>query len=328
VRFLFGAGEAGCFPNLTKAFSAWLPFGERSMAQGIMWSFARWGGAFTPPLVVWTFHHMSWRQGFVAFGSLGLVWAFFFNRWFRDSPRDHPSVNAAELELLKNVSKHAKGHGDVPWAKLVSSRSVWLLWAQYFCMSFPWYFYITWMPRYLDTGRHLEEHYASRLAILPLLFGGFGALVCGFIAPKLARRMGGARNSRRAIAMFGLLTAGACLLVSMRIVDPFWAMIWMGLASFANDLNMPPAWNSCMDIGGKYAGTVAGSMNMMGNLAGFVAPWIGGILLERYHGDWNRFLYLMAGMYLLGAMCWPFIDPVTPLETEEEPPDSSLVAAR
>jgi ACS family glucarate transporter-like MFS transporter len=314
VRFLFGAGEAGCFPNLTKAFSAWLPYGERSAAQGLMWSFARWGGAFTPPLVVFAFQHMSWRWAFVAFGSLGTVWCFFFNRWFRDRPQDHPDVNAAELDVLKNVSGLGSGHGDVPWKKLVSSRSVWLLWAQYFCMSFPWYFYITWLPRYLDKGRHLEEHYASRLAILPLLFGGFGSLLCGFVAPRLARAMGGARNSRRAIAIIGLLSASVLLLISMRIADPLQAMIVMGFASLANDLNMPPAWNSCMDIGGKYAGTVAGSMNMMGNLAGFAAPWIGGILLERYHGDWSYFLYLMSGMYVLGALCWPFIDPVTPLE--------------
>jgi nitrate/nitrite transporter NarK len=72
-----------------------------------------------------------------------------------------------------------------------------------------------------------------------------------------------------------------------------------------------------MDIGGKYAGTVAGSMNMMGNLAGFAAPWIGGILLQRNNGDWSQFLYLMAGMYVLGALCWPFIDPVTPIDKDD-----------
>ena len=55
ARFMFGAGEAGCFPNLTKAFTIWLPHNERTRAQGIMWMFARWGGAFTPPLVVATF---------------------------------------------------------------------------------------------------------------------------------------------------------------------------------------------------------------------------------------------------------------------------------
>src|SRR5437870_9573838 len=71
VRFLFGAGEAGCFPNLTKAFSTWLPLHERERAQGIMWTFARMGGAFTPPLVVLVLSYMSWRWAFVVFGALG-----------------------------------------------------------------------------------------------------------------------------------------------------------------------------------------------------------------------------------------------------------------
>src|SRR5438876_8616192 len=51
TRFLFGAGEAGAFPNLTKAFNRWLPLEERTRAQGIMWMSARLGGAFTPLLV-------------------------------------------------------------------------------------------------------------------------------------------------------------------------------------------------------------------------------------------------------------------------------------
>jgi ACS family glucarate transporter-like MFS transporter len=313
IRLLFGAGEAGCFPNLTKAFSVWLPLVERSRAQGLMWSFARWGGAFTPPLVVLAFHHMSWRRAFVMFGALGLVWAFFFNRWFRDRPEDHPGVNAAEKELLKDVSSLGAGHGDVPWAKLIRNRSVWLLWAQYFCVSFPWYFYITWLPTYLQEHRHQSQDASARLAVLPLLFGGFGALLCGLMAPQVARWMGSVKLARRSLSCFGFLSAATCLFVSTRLEDPLWGMIAMGFASFSNDLTMPPSWNTCMDIGGKYAGTMAGSMNMMGNLAAFAAPAFGGFLLDRTHGDWDLLLYVMVGMYFLGALCWPFIDPVTPV---------------
>ena len=54
TRFLFGAGEAGCFPNLTKALNRWLPSGERTKAQGLLWMSARWGGAATPLLVFYT----------------------------------------------------------------------------------------------------------------------------------------------------------------------------------------------------------------------------------------------------------------------------------
>ncbi len=314
TRFLFGAGEAGCFPNLTKAFTTWLPVRERVKAQGIMWSFARWGGAFTPPLVVFVFSYMNWRWAFVVFGAIGVIWAYFFYVWFRDDPSKHPGVNAAELRLLEGAHEAASGHGDVPWGKLVSSPTVWLLWVQYFCLSFPWYFYITWLPTYLQEGRHLDQDAAKWYATFPLLFGGFGSMFCGMISARAAVWMGSVARSRRLLGTVGFLGASLLLVLSIQMANPLYAMLAMGMASFCNDLVMPGAWGACMDVGGKYAGTLSGSMNMMGNMAGFVAPWLGGRILDQTGGDWNSFLYLMAGVYALGTLFWPFIDPVTPLE--------------
>ena len=313
IQLLFGAGEAGGFPNLTKAFSTWLPLNERARAQGLMWTFARWGGAFTPPLVILAFHHMSWRWAFVCFGSLGLVWTFFFQRWFRDRPEDHPSVNEAERKLLAEVKANRVEHVKVPWKRVLRNRSLWLLWLQYFCLSFPWYFYITWLPTYLQEYRHQSPEAASRLAILPLLCGGFGALTCGLLMPRISRALGSVTMGRRVITTLGFLSAAGLLALSIRTEAALPAMVLMGLASFANDLDMSPSWNTCMDVGGKYAGTVSGSMNMMGNLAGFVAPAVGGVILDHTHGNWNLFLYLNVGIYLIGALCWTFIDPVTPI---------------
>src|SRR5437773_11734330 len=84
VRFCFGMGEAGCFPNLTKAFMIWLPHHARTRAQAILWLSARWGGAFTPLLVIWVMSWLSWRNTFALFGSIGVIWAFVFYRSFRD----------------------------------------------------------------------------------------------------------------------------------------------------------------------------------------------------------------------------------------------------
>lgn len=314
VRFLFGAGEAGCFPNLTKAFTTWLPADERVRAQGFMWTFARLGGAFTPPLVAWVFLFTDWRVAFMIFGALGVLWAVPFYLWFRDNPRDHKSVNAAELALLKDADHMASGHGNVPWGKLVSSRTVWLLWVQYFCLSFPWYFFITWLPTYLQEGRHLDRNTASIYAILPLFFGGMGSFVCGLLSGPLARAIGSVSKARKLLATVGFFGAAMLLVVCINTRDPLYAMIAMGLASFFNDLVMPGAWGACMDVGGRYAGTLSGSMNMMGNMAGFVAPSLGGYILRETGNNWNVLLYVMAGVYLIGTLSWPFIDPVTPLD--------------
>jgi MFS family permease len=319
TRFLFGAGEAGCFPNLTKAFTTWLPREERVRAQGITWMFARWGGAFTPPLVLLVLSFTTWRWAFVVFGAVGLVWVTAFALWFRDNPRDNPRLNQAELALIGSAAGAASGHGDVPWGKLIRSRSVWLLWAQYFFLSYPWYFYITWLPTYLQspTGRGLSPEQSAGYAIFPLLFGGFGSLSCGLVSARLERWTGSVRAGRTLIACAGFTGAAAFLLLSMQIQNPLWAMLAMGMASFSNDLVMPGAWGACMDVGGKYAGTVAGSMNMMGNMAGFVAPLLGGYILQRSGDDWSLLLYVMAGVYCLGILCWPFIDSATPLESTE-----------
>src|SRR5881396_1838472 len=95
ARFCFGMGEAGCFPNLTKAFMIWLPHHERTRAQAILWLSARWGGAFTPLLVIWVMSWLSWRNTFVLFGSIGVIWAVAFYRSFRDQNSTH-SVAARE----------------------------------------------------------------------------------------------------------------------------------------------------------------------------------------------------------------------------------------
>jgi MFS transporter, ACS family, glucarate transporter len=316
-RFLFGAGEAGCFPNLTKAFTTWLPNDERVRAQGIMWMSARWGGAFTPLLVAWTFQFMSWRTAFVAFGALGIVWAVVFYFWYRDNPREHKSVNKAELELLAGNERLAQSHGDVPWAKLLRSRTIWLLWAQYFFLSYPWYFYITWLPTFLrDRYPDMTDTNRAVLAGFPLLFGGVGSLFCGFISARVDRWSGSITRTRRIMACIGFGGAAIMLAVSTTASDALLLMIMIGMASFFNDLVMPGAWAACMDVGGKYAGTVSGSMNMMGNLAGFVAPTIGGIMRDA-KTDWSVFLLTMAAMYFLGVLCWPFIDPVTPLDADD-----------
>ena len=87
----------------------------------------------------------------------------------------------------------------------------------------------------------------------------------------------------------------------------------MGLASLLGDLSMPCSWGACMDVGGKFAGTYSGAMNMMGNLGGALAPAVIGHILKMTDRNWAVAFYLSAGAYLVAAVCWLFIDPVTPL---------------
>lgn len=301
VRFLFGAGEAGCFPNLTRLLSVWLPARERMKAQGIMWACTRWGGAATPPLALLAITFLGWRWAFVGFAGLGLVWCALFLFWYRDDPAQHPAVNREELEMLEAsrvLTTHRPGEGH--WMKLLLTREVMLLVLQYFCFSYVWYFYVTWLPMYLHEARHQTAEHAAALAVLPLLFGGFGSLGSAMLPRRLSRRM---------IAFGGFFSTAVLLFVFVHIHSALAAMIAMGFASFSSDLTMPISWDACVDIGGAYTATVAAAMNMLGNFAGFVAPVVGGVILQRTGNDWSMLLYTMVGAAMISAVCWLGLHP-------------------
>jgi ACS family glucarate transporter-like MFS transporter len=300
ARFLFGAGEAGCFPNLTRMLSTWLPLRSRLRAQALMWACTRWAGAITPPLVLALVQWQGWRWAFVALAVLGFVWAAVFFLWFRDDPAEHPAVNPEELALLQEARATTTQEGETQWHRSLFSLPVLILVVQYFCFSSVWYFYVTWLPTYLREARELTAGQAAGYATLPLLFGGFGSLVAGYTA---------ARIPRRAIAFFGFLFSALLLFAVTRIDSTPLAMIAMGLASFCSDLTMPISWNACVEIGRRHTATLSGAMNMFGNFAGFVAPVGGGLILARSAGDWNVLLYLMVCASLAAAACWLLLDP-------------------
>jgi MFS family permease len=341
ARFMFGAGEAGCFPNLTKAFMNWLPASERTRAQSIMWLSARWAGALTPLLVIWVMSWLSWRNTFVLFAAAGVIWAVLFYRSFRDHPKDHPGVNAAELKLLEANVDGPTGHPHVPWKKLIQSRTVWLLWTQYFCLTYGWFFYITWLPTYLKETRGVELNQnafmvwlegllnavlmpdtsrkvlVAALAGIPLFVGGIGCIAAGIVTPRLIRRLRDVALTRRLLALVGFTGASILLVGSWYIRDPLLAMFAMGAASFCNDITMPGSWSTCMDVGGKFAGTLSGSMNMLGSFGGMLAPLVVGLILDFSGRNWALTFWVSGTVYLLGGVCWLWIDPVTPITADE-----------
>lgn len=267
----------------------------------MMWAFTRWGGAATPPLTFLVIMLVGWRWAFAGFAGLGVIWCIVFLLWFRDDPAKHPGVNAAELELLQS-SRALTAHqaGEAPWLSLLLTPQIAILILQYFCFSYVWYFYITWLPTYLREARGQSPERAAALAVLPLLFGGFGSLATG-LAPR--------RLPRRTIAFCGFLGTAGLLFAFMHIHSVIAAMVTMGLASFCSDLTMPISWDACSQIGGSYTATVAAAMNMLGNLAGFVAPVVGGMILQRTHEDWNLLLATMVGAAIVSSLCWLFLDP-------------------
>lgn len=314
IRFLFGAGEAGCFPNITKIFATWMPAKEKVRAQGIIWLAARWGGAFTPPLVSLVILSVGWRHAFELFGLMGPVWAVWFALWFRDNPMQHSGLNEAERALLKDSAKLGAGHADVPWLRFLKSGHVWLLCWQYFCLSYGWYFYITWLPTYLREGRGLAIESSAMLSVLPLFLGGAANPISVWLAGRLNRRLNNVSLTRKILCCSGF--AGACLslITATQLANPVAAVVMIGITSFFGDFAMPHSWAAAMDLGGKYSGTLSGAMNSWGNIGGAISPMVIGYALKWTHNNWNLTFYIAAAVYAVAIVCWAFLDSTQPID--------------
>ncbi|HVV27565.1 MAG TPA: MFS transporter [Rhizomicrobium sp.] len=300
VRFLFGAGEAGCFPNLTRMLSAWLPVSERVKAQAVMWAFGRWGGALAPPVAFFVIYHFGWRLGFVALAMLGVAWVAFFLPWFRNDPAQHKAVNAEELNLLQSSRALVLHEHGVPWYRLLMQKDIAFLGLQYFGFSYTWYFYVTWLPTWLQQARELAPGVAASYAMIPLACGGLGSIVSGFLPLSIPRKW---------VAVGGFFATALLIFIIPNTPGVLVPMLLMGLASFCSDLTMPISWDTCVKIGKQYTATVSSTMNMLGNFAGFCAPVVFGEILQETGNNWSIVMYTMAAAAIVSGACWFFIEP-------------------
>lgn len=285
IRFLFGVGEAGAYPNITRALHNWFPYTERGVAQGSVWMSGRLMGGLTPLIWLGIVEGigLSWRTAFLLFGVIGVGWCIAFGLWFRNRPEDKPEVNEAEKNLIsEGRSDSEAAHANVPWLKLLTSVNLWAVCLMYFCAAYGWYFNITYLPRFLETQTGVEP--TSTLGAIykggPLWMGAITCLVGGWLTDRFIRKTGNRRWSRRVLGVIGHSMCSLCYLACLFTgSSAFLFFLAISMAAFWNDLTMGSAWAVCQDIGKRHAAIVAGCMNTVGNLGGAVAGWVTGTII-------------------------------------------------
>lgn len=309
IRFLFGAGEAGAWPNAALAFSRWTPVNERGRTQGFFFAAAHLSGGLTPLLVAALLPHMSWRAIFAACGAAGFVWAAAWFRWFRDEPRDHDRVNAAEAELIESgraISSHAHGRGSA-WRALAASSTVWFLCLAYFSNSYGSYFVMTWLPTYLAEQRGFQKESLSFFSGLPLLLSVFGDLSGGAVTDFVTRRFG-LRQGRSGVAVAGYALAGVAMLGSVLSTTPVMAASLIAVSVAASMFTLSASWAACIDIGAEHTGVLSAAMNTTGQVGSILSPVLTGLVVTHF-SNWQTPLLIMGGLYAASAVCWLFVDP-------------------
>lgn len=305
VRFFFGAGEAGAYPNMTRVVVSWFPQKRRGMAMGTIWTGSRLGAALTPPLVLFLIRCIGWRSTFHLLGGIGLVLAALWYLWFHDSPSEMRGVNAAEISLIKDAATSCDGHNVVSWKSIAGSRNLWALDMMYFTLGFTYYLYISWFPLYLVKHRGVSIGQLAVYASLPLIFSTVASMTGGLATDMLVPRLG-VTWARRSVGMLGCATAAICLTGGILTPGLHISVILISLAAGASDFVLAAAWASCGDIGGTSAGTVSGVMNMIGNIGASLSPIIMGLLIQKT-GNWNLTFLIAAGLNFAGMALWIFV---------------------
>ncbi|MGP0068185.1 MAG: MFS transporter [Isosphaeraceae bacterium] len=314
VRFLFGMGEAGAFPNASKTISRWFPASERGTAQGIFFAGAHLGGGLTPILVGALLIVLPWRLIFVLFGMVGFVWALAWFRWFRDEPADHPEVSESERHYIESGREPSRPHrvdaGIL--GRILADRNVILLCLMYFTQAYGFYFNITWITTYLREARGFSGFLLGFLAGLPLILSAVADLTGGLATDRVTR-LYGLRAGRCWIGGASLLIAGWAMIAGAGVQGALAAALLIAISGAADSFLLGSAWGTCLDIAGPHAGLVTGAMNTAGQIGAFLSPIILARFLKEGAEDWATPLYLAGALYIAGAACWLFIDPRRPI---------------
>ena len=317
IRFMFGIGEAGSSPCSTGVISRWFPKKEVGKAQGYIWAASRMGGALTPFIVLPVITYLGWRAAFYILGAVGVIWSIVWYLFYRNQPKEMRGITQAEIdEAPVSQMETSSAKVSIPWKSLLSSKQFWLILSMYFFYAFGSWFFFSWFPTFMELGRGFEKDQLTYAIAVPFVMSMIGNISGGYLTDKLSAKYG-LKVGRKALGSSSLIISAIFMFLAAFIPGKMQVFIFLSLAFGIIDLMLPSAWALCIDLGKKYSGAVSGAMNTAGNLGGFVCSLIFGYVVSAT-GNYNLPLYIIAGMLVISAVIFLFIDPTKQIIKEEE----------
>jgi ACS family glucarate transporter-like MFS transporter len=308
VRFLIGIGEAPSSPAYTKVVANWMGSRHRGLGSSFNLLGIGLGGALTPMLITFIMQRWGWRTAFYCCGLWGIVAVLAWYFLATDQPDQNPRVNQEELEL---IARSGPGHkqfangGGVPWARILTNRSIIALVLGYFCQGFPIYFFHTWLFIYLVKVRGFSLTQGGLYGATPYLAialaSPLGGQFSDFAARKLGKRLG-----QRLAVWVGMFSSAMLLWEGAHAGNKVTAILLLAAGAGCNMFAAVTFWAACIDLGQAYSGSVSGLMNTLGNLGGFFSPIVTAYIASEF--GWTSALTLAAVVTVVSGLSWLVVD--------------------
>jgi ACS family glucarate transporter-like MFS transporter len=314
VRFLLGAGEAIMYPASNQFVSRWIPSQERGIANGFIFAGVGFGAGVTPVLVTYVMLHYGWRSSFWMSAVIGLIAGMVWYFVARDTPEQHVFVSASELAHIR-AGRAAKSAADsrIPWATILTSKEVVALTLSYFSFGYVAWIFFNWFFKYLLDARGLNLKTSAFYTTLPFLAMAACSPLGGAISDKLTK-LYGKRVGRCGIAIFGLLLTAVFLVLGSQVQSARLASFVLAGGAGALYLSQSSFWSVTADIAYGSSGSVSGFMNMGNQIGGGITLILTPFLASRF--GWTTSFFVAAGLSVLGAVAWLFVDPERGLSPE------------
>jgi ACS family hexuronate transporter-like MFS transporter len=305
AMFLLGLGEAANFPACIKTVAEWFPRRERALATGVFNSGANIGNIAVPLVVPFLTLTFGWRRAFIVTGSLGLVWLVFW-LWLYNQPEKHRSVSRQELDFI--LSDPIEKTERVPWRRLLPRSQTWAFAIAKFLTDPIWWFYLFWLPRYLQSTFHLSIA-TNKLPVMTVYaVSCVGSIGGGWISSSLLKH-GRTPNVARKTAM--LICALAVVPV---LYAPFAHNLWVVVGLIGTATAAHQGWSANLftlpsDMFPKAAvGSVVGIGGMFGSLGGVLLQAATGQIVARTHSYVPLFV-IACSAYLVALAILQLIAP-------------------
>ena len=297
ARVLMGFGVGATLPTATRAMQYWVESSKRGFAQGITHSFSRLGNALTPFLIVGLMALVTWRGSFVVVGLAGFVWVLVWYWYFRDDPKDHPSITREELAVLPPARKGPRP--IVPWGPLI--QRMWPVTLTYFCYGWCLWLYLSFLLIFFKDKFGLSTTETAVFATIVYTIGAIGNTLGGIASDRILHKTDNVRFARIGMAAFGFTGALLSLLPILYVEDKFLVAISLSAGFFFAEMVIGPMWAIPMDIAPKYSGTASGLMNSGSALAAILSPVVAGAVTD-WTGDPQLPFVIAIGVLMLGAL--------------------------